>query len=439
MLNSSYPALSFLPLAECARARFGLLLTLGSTLLSMAVAGGEPCLAGDWPQSLGPSRNGVAAGEDVLEKFPDNGPPVLWKRSVGEGVAGVAVAGERVILFHREEQGDRAECMHKLSGEVLWQSEFFPSRYQSTILDDSGPRCVPLIADERVFLYAGNGSLHCLNLENGKTVWTRDMFGDYTTGAEEGYFGAGTSPILSEGRLWLNVGGARAKAGIVALDPATGHMLWQGTEEQASYSSPIETTIKGQKRLLFVTRLNALSLDPKTNQIDWRVEFGKRGPTVNGANPVVAGGRLLLTAAYGIGAKCLKLNLSEPELVWEADDVMSSQFTTPIVFDGVAYGVDGREDLGVARLRAFEPASGKVLWTKEGFGKATLIQADGKLLALTTRGKLVLFAPDRNAYQEISASEVMSSRCLALPALSDGLLFVRDQSELNCLDLRPER
>lgn len=353
---------------------------------------GSLAQSGDWPQILGPHRNGVADGETIVNSFPEAGPPVLWKMSVGEGVAGVAVQGDQVVLFQRTKEGDQALCLDRMTGRMMWQSEAFPSRYQSSILDDNGPRCVPLIANERVYLYAGNGGCYCLSLSDGSTVWKRSLFADYATGAEAGYFGAGSSPILSAGKLWLNVGGANANAGIVALDPATGQTVWQGTDEQGSYSSPIETQIGGEKRLLFVTRLNALSLNPVNGEIDWRVPFGKRGPTVNGANPLLFDGKLFLTAAYGIGAKCVELSLKQPKVLWENDDVMSSQFTTPIVIDGVAYGVDGREDLGVARLRAFDPLTGEIFWTEEGFGKATLIQAEGKLLALTTKGRLVMFA-----------------------------------------------
>ncbi len=391
---------------------------------------------GDWPQVLGPARNGVAKDERILDSFDADGPTELWTRDAGQGVGGVAVQGDRVVLFHRTAQGDRAECFRKLNGEVLWQSAHFTTRYQSTILDDSGPRCVPVIADGRVFLYASNGDLHCVKLDDGSTLWSRSLFADYATGAESGYFGAGSTPIVSEGKLWINVGGSRAEAGIVALDPETGKTLWKGTAEGGSYSSPVEVTIAGESRLIFLTRMNLLSLNPATQQVDWRVPFGQRGPTVNGASPLVFDGNILVTAAYGIGCKCVALKLTQPDVIWESQDAMASQYTTPIVVNGTAYGVDGRHDLGVARLRAFDPLTGDVLWTKKGFGKATLILADGKLLALTTAGKLVLIAPDKTAYKELASAQISDERCLALPALSDGLLFVKDQSSLKCLDLR---
>ena len=358
------------------------------------------------------------------------------------------------VLLERAWQGSRSRgiasfystATNKGIAQSVWRKPLGTSSGDRTLLQhaikaqswmDNGPRSVPLIADGRVFLYSANGDLHCVSLEDGKTQWTRRLAVDYATGAELGYFGAGSSPIMSHGKIWVNLGGARADAGIVALDPVKGETVWKGTGEQASYSSPVSAKVDDESRLLFLTRMNLVCFDPVTMTVDWRVPFGQRGPTVNGASPIVSGEHVFLTAAYGVGAKCLKLSLQEPAVVWEKNDVMSSQFTTPIVVDGVAYGIDGRQDVGVARLRCFDLQSGKIAWTQEEFGKATLILADGKLLAVTTDGKLVIAKPDREAYRELTSAKVMDSRCLALPALSGGLLFLRDQSQLKCLDLRP--
>src|SRR5215213_82280 len=60
-----------------------------------------PLLARDWPQILGPNRNGIYSGPEIVPSFPRTGPPQLWVRSVGAGFAGPAVAGDRLILFHR--------------------------------------------------------------------------------------------------------------------------------------------------------------------------------------------------------------------------------------------------------------------------------------------------------------------------------------------------
>src|SRR5262249_25761166 len=117
------------------------------------------------------------------------------------------------------------------------------------------------------------------------------------------------------------------------------------------------------------------------------------GPTVNAASPLVLGDRLFVTANYGVGAVWSKMGRDAAEQIWASDEVMSSQYTTPVALGQVLYGLDGRQDVGVARLRAVDPERGKVLWTEEGIGTGNVIVADGKILLLTSGGALLLVDP----------------------------------------------
>src|SRR5436190_1579716 len=47
---------------------------------------------GDWPQILGPNRDGVAVNEKTLLPWPVSGPKKLWEREAGSGFAGPVVA-----------------------------------------------------------------------------------------------------------------------------------------------------------------------------------------------------------------------------------------------------------------------------------------------------------------------------------------------------------
>ncbi len=55
----------------------------------------------DWPQWLGPQRDGVWRETGILEKFPPGGPKVLWRAPIGMGYAGPAVVGNRVYVTDR--------------------------------------------------------------------------------------------------------------------------------------------------------------------------------------------------------------------------------------------------------------------------------------------------------------------------------------------------
>lgn len=401
---------------------------------------GHSASAGDWPQILGPGRNGIAEDESIVASFPSGGPPLLWQRSVGSGYAGVAVLDGVAVLFHRRGGEEIVEALNATSGDVLW-SAAFSTDYRPSFIDDNGPRAVPVIHESRVYVYGAAGNLHCLALRSGKKLWSRNAFGEY--GAQrpfrgeppEGYFGIGSCPLVEGDKLLVNVGGASRQAGVVAFALKDGETVWTATDTRASYSSPVAATVDGVRHVFFATRLNTLSIDPETGQVRFEFPFGQPGPKVTGANPLVIDGHLFVTASYGVGAVYAKIGQDEAEFEWADDDTLSSQYTTCVEDDGVLYGIHGRQDIGRASLRCIDPAGHKVLWSEDGFGYATLIKADGKLLVMKTDGELVLAELNRSSYRELDRAQLLDGTARALPALSKGSLFVRDERTLKCVDI----
>lgn len=388
--------------------------------------------AGEWPQILGPDRNGVAADEQIVDAFPLKGPPVLWEHRVGEGFAGVAVADGVVVVFHRIKDTDRVEGLNPLTGASVWKQEF-PASYAGGINSDRGPRCVPLIHQGAVFLFSSGGELHCVDSKSGTPRWSRNLAADFEI--PDSYFGAGSTPIVADSNLLVNVGG-RKGAGIVAFGLQDGRTAWKATDEQASYSSPTTASVGGVAHVIFVTRLNAVSLDPEGGVVRWKFPFGARGPTVNAATPQVVDGKVFLSASYGIGAVCRNIGTAEAREVWANNDTMSCQFSTPVPYQDSLYGVDGRQDMPPGRLRCFDPNTGRIRWTKSEFPVSNLIVADGKLVIVTDDGGLILAAAASDAYRELARTKLSRTTTRALPALAGGLLYVRDTSSLKCIDLR---
>jgi len=380
--------------------------------------------AGDWPQILGPQRSGVAAADESLPGGWAKPPKVLWSYKLGQGYSGPAISGGRVVVFHRIGDKERVEALDAATGRRLWQADF-PTTYRGTINPDSGPRAVPLIHQGRVYVYGAAGNLHCLSLQSGRTVWSRNALGDYR--GPQGYFGAGSTPIAVGGNLLVNLGGR--DAGIVAFDLATGKTRWKATDERASYSSPTLAEIDGQTKAVFVTRLHALSIDPQSGEVGFRREFGKRGPTVNAATPLVIDGHLFLTASYGVGAVYAKIDGAELKSVWANDRSLSSQYATPVHHEGFLYGNDGREDIGVASFRCLDLKTGRVAWQVEDFGVAHAIRAGDKLLICKINGEVILARANPKRFEKLGTAQIMDNTARAIPALSGGRLYWRDNTD----------
>jgi outer membrane protein assembly factor BamB len=415
------------PRALCALAA---MLSIGAV-----TSGIETARAGDWPQILGPDRNGVAVDEKLADSFPASGPAIVWEHPVGEGYAGVAVAEGVVVVFHRLEDQEVAEGLDAATGESVWKHAY-PATYQGGVNPDRGPRCVPLIHKGNVYLFGAAGDLSSVVLKTGKKRWSRALESEYSI--PPGFFGVGSTPIVEGDKLLVNVGGKKG-CGIVAFALSDGKTVWKATDEKASYSSPTAATVDGVRHVIFVTRLSALSIDPEDGNVRWQFRFGDPGPTVNAATPQVIDGKLFLSASYGIGAVCRKIGKTAAEPVWANNNTMSSQFSTSVPLGGYLYGVDGRQDMAPSRLRCFDPKTGKILWTEESFPVANLIVADGKLVIVTDNGSLILAAASPKAYRELGRTKLARSETRALPALANGLLYVRDKSALKCVDLRPAK
>ncbi len=396
-----------------------------------------PARAGDWPQVLGPNRNGIAAVDERLaETWPAEGPPVEWRREVGAGYAGIAVADGRAVLFSRVGDREVVEGIDAATGKTLW-SDGHPTTFAPQVGGGNGPLCTPVIHGGRVIVCGAQGVLACLDVATGKRLWQRDTHREFD--APEGYFGAGSTPLVVGDHVLVNVGGSRQEAGIVAFDLGTGATAWKATAEPASYSAPVAVDIAGVAHALFITRYQCLLVEAATGTVKWKFPFGMRGPTVNAATPLVmaagdaADKRLLVTAAYGIGSVYASFDGKAAQTLWDGTESLATQYCTPIATHGILLAIDGRDDMPPADLKAVEAATGRVLWIERGFGYGTLLSADGTLLAAKTDGELTLMRADAAGMRVLARARPLAGTIRALPALAAGRLYVRDDAVLICL------
>ncbi len=149
--------------------------------------------------------------------------------------------------------------MDLASGKAKWQATW-PATYRSSMDPDSGPRAVPVVAGNKAICYGAAGDLVCVNLSDGKVDWNLPLRKQFK--AEDGYFGAGCSPIVIGDTVVVNIGSK--KAGIVGVSLSKGKVNWQATGYDASYASPIAVSVKNKPAVIVVTRLKTVLLDPAT-------------------------------------------------------------------------------------------------------------------------------------------------------------------------------
>lgn len=394
---------------------------LAAALLPLAL------LSQDWPQLLGPTRNGVAPGAGPLAATWTD----VWKKDVGAGFSAPVVAGNRVILYHRTGNTERVEAFDAATGKTLWQTDA-PTAYRDDFGFDEGPRGAPAIAENRVYTYGAEGLLQCLDLATGKRLWQLNAMQQFR--APKSFFGAAASPFLEGNRVWINVGGPGA--GIVAFDRTTGKPVWQGTDDEAGYAGPTLATIGGQRHLLFFTRRGLVDIDPDALKVRFQFPWRSRSnASVNAATPIVAGDLVFLSASYGTGATVLRLTGNGYKDLWATDEALSNHYATSVQKDGYLYGYHGRQEYGPT-LRCVELQTGKVQWEAEGFKAGTVTLVGDQLLLLKETGELLQAPATPKQFRPAKSQRILNPTVRAYPAYANGHLYARNESTLVCLKLR---
>ena len=444
--------------------RFGL-------LIACLAAAALQAYAQDWPRFLGPTQNAISTETGLLDRWPREGPPLVWERAIGSGYSAPSVLGLKLVVHHRVGDEEIVECLDARNGQGQWRYAY-PSQFEDPYGYNNGPRATPLLNGNRCYALGAEGKLLCLDLETGKIVWQRDTAKDWEI--PPAFFGVGTTPVLEQDRLIVMVGG-QPNAGVVALDPANGHTIWESIgenswrgahmtgwpgeplvrwqrwEKQASYSTPLAATIHGKRHLLCLTRQGLVSLDPGSGAVNFSFWFRSRvNESVNAMTPIVSDDLVFISAAYyKIGSVLLRVHPDGRGVdeLWRST-AMELHWTTPILDHGYLYAFSGRNEPD-ARFRCVEFLSGRLQWdqaenwpphstlTPEVYGRGSCILADGKLIALGEGGLLGMFRPDPKAPVEVARFQVPSLHfpCWAGPVLAKKRLYLRSEDRLVCLNL----
>jgi outer membrane protein assembly factor BamB len=391
--------------------------------------------AGAWPQWRGYFRDGVAHAPDLLTSWPKDGPTRLWKAKVGEGYSSFAVSGGRVFSLLYENNSEAVVCWAEADGKELWRHTY-PS---TTDPSYPGPRATPTVDGDRVYTAGGAGMLLCLDAGSGKVHWQHDLVQEL--GARGGQWGQAFSPLV-DADLVITVPGARGSS-LAAFNKLTGAPAWQAGDDLPGYSSPVIFTASGVRQVVTMTGNSVVGVVPRDGRLLWRFPWETQFQ-VNAATPVVfhtrRGGRLqdyvFVTSGYGKGCALLRLERTaagdfRPLPVF-VNNFLCSHHGSPVRYRDHVFGFNE------STLVCMDLRTGEIRWSKNGYGKGTLLRVDGRLLVMGEKGQLALMEATPKEPAPLAEAPIFRVRrsCWTLPALADGRAFLRGEEELFCLDLR---
>jgi outer membrane protein assembly factor BamB len=422
----------------------------------------------DWPAFLGPQRDSKSRETGILKDWSEGRLRIVWQTELGESYGIGSIARGRLYQFDRVGNEARLRCLNAETGQELWAFRY-PTEYTDMYGYNGGPRCSPLIDGGRVYLYGADGMLHCVSAAEGRELWRVDTQKQY--GVVQNFFGVGSNPVLHGELLIVMIGGSPPESqgvppgqldevrgngtAIVAFDKRTGQVGYALSDELASYASLQQASIDGRDWCFAFAREGLLGFDPMTGRQDFHFPWrAKSLESVNAATPVVSGNQVLISETYGPGSSLLSVAPGQAQVVWQDDPQrrnksLQAHWATPVLHDGYLYGCSGRHTQE-AELRCVEWTTGKVMWSEPGLTRTSLLYVDEHFVCLGEDGVLRLIKATPEKYEEVTGvylrepdagvfrpRPLLRYPCWAAPVLSHGLLYVRGDDRLLCLELIP--
>ncbi|MFL5329674.1 MAG: PQQ-binding-like beta-propeller repeat protein [Gemmataceae bacterium] len=421
------------------------------------VIAGVAC-ADDWPQWMGPQRDDVWRETGILEKFPEGGPKFLWRTPIAGGYAGPAVANGRVFvtdfvtktgkpaegerLPSKNEGKERVLCLDKSTGKENWKHEYDCTYAVSY---PCGPRCTPTVDGDRVYTLGTEGNLICLNVADGKVVWSKELKKDYKT--KTPIWGFTGHPLVDGDKLFCLVGGDGSV--VVCFDKMTGQEKWKAlSAQQPGYSPPTMVNTPAGRQLVLWHAESVNGLDPETGKVFWTVDLKPNyGMSIMGPQQA---GDYLFVGGYN-AAVVLKLAADKPAVSevyrGKKDTSVYPINMTPLIDGDYIYGVDQP-----GQLRCVELKTGKRLWETTvpttgakpaGSGTAFLVKNGDRYFIFSESGDLIIAKLSPKGYDEVSRWKMLDQTGSAFgravvwshPAFANKCVFARNDKEIVCVSL----
>ncbi|NOY00823.1 MAG: PQQ-binding-like beta-propeller repeat protein [Verrucomicrobia bacterium] len=410
------------------------------TLALVSAVSFQSTYAGNWPGYRGPKGDGSSVESISAKTFGKSGPKNVWKAETANGFSSFAIGGGKVVTLVTEKAGKKyvetCVAFDQDSGKKLWAVTLGGAGSlgggggagAKTNKGGDGSRSTPAIDGDKVYVFDAFLVVHCLKLDDGSTIWKRDLVKE--NGAQNIKWENAASPVIDGEKIYV-AGGGKGQA-LLALNKADGKVIWKVEDDQITHATPIVGEVQGVKQVIFFTQTGLVAVTPGKGEVLWRYEFPFKVSTA--ASPVIWEDIVYCSAGYGVGAGAVKIsksgsNLSAKE-IWRTPKENVNHWSTPVVKDGYLYGMFSFKEYGKGPLACVDIRTGEMKWKQAGFGPGNVILTkEGNVLALSDAGELVLVDANSSTYKELGRAKAVGGKCWSTPAVADGKVFVRSTTE----------
>ena len=385
-----------------------------------------PCAvanAADWPNWRGPDHNGISSETGWLTAWPEAGPKVLWKAEVGTGFASISVSNGRAYTMGNTKNTDVLYCLDAETGAEIWKKSY-PCRLFAES-HEGGPCATPTVEGGAVYTFSKNGDAIRFDAATGQVAWHKNLVKELGLKPPTWYF-AGSALLVGD-LVILNAGTYG-----VALNKADGSLVWQSGKGPGGYATAVPLGQAGRCVVMPVCR-EVVALNPQTGKVLWKIPW-RTSYDINAADVIVSGDTILVSSGYDEGCALYKTDAGTVTAMWK-NKSMCNQVNSSVLWKGYLYGFDGQVN-GGATLACLDFQTGKKVWSQGGLGTGSLMLADGKLIILGEKGKLVIAEASPDGFKQLASAQILMGKCWTVPVLANGRIYARNaDGRLVCVDV----
>jgi outer membrane protein assembly factor BamB len=383
--------------------------------------------AADWPNWRGPNHNGVSSETGWAASWPKGGPKVLWKKSIGTGFASMAVSNGRVYAMGNINDNDILYCFEANTGREIWKKSYACPLFSKQ--HEGGPAATPTVDGDAVYTFSKDGDAIRFDAATGRIVWHRNLNKELGLKHPEWYFAS--SPLVTDSMVILNAGTHG-----LALNKTDGSLIWKNGNGPPGYATAVPYTVGGQKCVALFASREIVGLIATTGKQMWRLAW-KTSYDLNAADPIISGDAVFISSGYNTGCALLKIDGSNVTEV-RRNKNMRNQVNSSVLWKGHIYGFDGQVG-GGGKLACLNYETCELKWSQRGMGTGSLMIADGKLIILSERGKLVIAEASPEGFKELASAQILRGKCWTVPVLANGRIYARNaEGQLVCVDVSGE-
>lgn len=384
----------------------------------------------------------------LLKEWPEGGPKLLWSiGECGKGYSSPVIYGEMIYLSSlNEDASSEVLSAYTIGGDKLWSTPY--GRPWTKSFPET--RTTPTLYKSKLYVISGIGDVTCIDASDGKVVWSEQV-GDRFK-AMLALYGAAESPLIVDDKVIYTPGGEITT--IVALDAATGKLVWQSESynQENSYVSPVIINHNGVRQIVTCTGDYLVGVNPEDGKIVWKVMLlpeskryypdGKRGDTAFTNCPIYSNGKVYVTSGHEQGSMMIELNAdaTDARIIW-TNETQSSQMGGAILIDSVVYAPSWQSN-SKGNWTAVDWRTGVTLYDTTWRNKGCLIAADGLLYCYEDRtGWLALVRPNPEKFEVISEFRITlgDGPHWSHPVIDRGILYLRHGNALMAYKIKTNK